>query len=51
MASPSTVAVAKFELWMGAGVYPVGHSAGCRSNRNLMKNHTKLINNRNWKRI
>jgi hypothetical protein len=49
MASPSTVAAAKFELQMEAGVRPVRRSAGCRSSCNLMKNHTKLMNNRNWK--
>jgi hypothetical protein len=46
LTSPSTVATAKFESWIGAGVHPAGHPAGCRSSRNLKKTRTELIHNR-----
>jgi cytochrome c553 len=43
--SPSTVAAAKLESWIDAGVHPAGHSAGSRSSRNLRKTRTELIHN------
>jgi hypothetical protein len=46
-----TVAGAMFESGWGVEVQLVGCLAGLPPARNLTKNHTNLINNRNLKRI